>query len=107
MPPVFASWEVTSIMGLHGPSESQSSFGLTTIAGAGPTQKRHKTTLAAAQKSCGRALGEARPRAIRSGTGRGGDVTGSRVSVISSPVVAAAARANPPAAPPHPPPTLA
>jgi len=29
-------------------------------------------------KSCGQALGEAWPRAIRSGTGRGGDVTGSR-----------------------------
>jgi len=32
------------------------------------------------QKSCGQALGEAWPRANRSGTGRGGDVTGSRNS---------------------------
>jgi hypothetical protein len=31
------------------------------------------------QKSCGQPLGEGWPRAIRSGTGRGGDVTGSRV----------------------------
>jgi hypothetical protein len=31
-------------------------------------------------KSCGQALGEAWPRATRSGTGRGGDVTGSRNS---------------------------
>src|SRR6202171_6185570 len=31
------------------------------------------------QKSCGQLLGESWPRAIRSGTGRGGDVTGSRV----------------------------
>ena len=31
------------------------------------------------QKSCGQPLGEAWPRANRSGTGRGGDVTGSRV----------------------------
>jgi len=31
-------------------------------------------------KSCGQALGEAWPRANRSGTGRGGDVTGSRNS---------------------------
>ncbi|THD59376.1 MAG: alpha/beta hydrolase [Bradyrhizobium sp.] len=30
-------------------------------------------------KSCGQPLGEGWPRAIRSGTGRGGDVTGSRV----------------------------
>jgi hypothetical protein len=34
-------------------------------------------------KSCGQPLGESWPRAIRSGTGRGGDVTGSRVSVAS------------------------
>lgn len=33
------------------------------------------------QKGCGQALGEAWPRANRSGTGRGGDVTGSRVSI--------------------------
>src|SRR6516164_8878070 len=32
------------------------------------------------RKSCGQALGEAWPHAIRSGTGRGGDVTGSRNS---------------------------
>ena len=32
------------------------------------------------EKSCGQALGEAWPHAIRSGTGRGGDVTGSRNS---------------------------
>ena len=31
------------------------------------------------QKSCGQPLGDGWPRAIRSGTGRGGDVTGSRV----------------------------
>jgi hypothetical protein len=31
------------------------------------------------QKRCGQPLGEGWPRAIRSGTGRGGDVTGSRV----------------------------
>jgi hypothetical protein len=31
-------------------------------------------------KSCGQLLGESWPRAIRSGTGRGGDVTGSRSS---------------------------
>src|SRR5260370_36277266 len=74
MPPVFATWEATSIMGLHGPSESQSSFALTTIAGAGPTQKRHKTTLAAAHQRCGRGLSEARARAARDGTGRGGEV---------------------------------
>jgi hypothetical protein len=37
----------------------------------------------ARQKSCGQLLGESWPRAIRSGTGRGGDVTGSRVSVVS------------------------
>src|SRR5882724_12645855 len=34
------------------------------------------------QKSCGQLLGESWPRAIRSGTGRGGDVTGSRVSLF-------------------------
>jgi hypothetical protein len=34
-------------------------------------------------KSCGQLLGESWPRAIRSGTGRGGDMTGSRVSVVS------------------------
>jgi hypothetical protein len=32
-----------------------------------------------ASKSCGHPLGEGWPRANRSGTGRGGDVTGSRV----------------------------
>jgi predicted chitinase len=32
------------------------------------------------KKSCGQPLGEGWPRAIRSGTGRGGDVTGSRNS---------------------------
>ena len=40
--------------------------------------------IARLQKSCGQPLGEAWPRAIRSGTGRGGDVTGSRVSSIPS-----------------------
>src|SRR3954454_13337236 len=35
------------------------------------------------RKSCGQALGEAWPRAIRSGTGRGGDVTGSRNSFVT------------------------
>src|SRR3954447_5258056 len=34
-------------------------------------------------KSCVQALGEAWPRAIRSGTGRGGDVTGSRNSFVA------------------------
>ena len=34
---------------------------------------------ASAPKSCGQLLGESWPRANRSGTGRGGDVTGSRV----------------------------
>lgn len=34
----------------------------------------------AAKKSCGQPLGESWPRANRSGTGRGGDVTGSRNS---------------------------
>src|SRR5882757_11287587 len=34
------------------------------------------------QKSCGQLLGESWPRAIRSGTGRGGDVTGARNSMI-------------------------
>src|SRR6186713_3161564 len=34
-------------------------------------------------KSCGRTLGKVRPPAIRSGTGRGGDVTGSRISVVA------------------------
>jgi hypothetical protein len=34
------------------------------------------------QKSCGQLLGDSWPRAIRSGTGRGGDVTGSRVLVV-------------------------
>src|SRR5260370_40031425 len=42
------------------------------------------------KKSCGQLLGESWPRAIRSGTGRGGDVTGSRVSVISLLVIAGA-----------------
>src|ERR1700674_4257055 len=37
-----------------------------------------------AQKSCGQLLGESWPRAIRSGTGRGGDVTGSRVLLLFS-----------------------
>lgn len=36
------------------------------------------------KKSCGQALGEAWPRANRSGTGRGGDVTGSRVLLSRS-----------------------
>src|SRR5882757_5573247 len=34
------------------------------------------------EKSCGQLLGESWPRANRSGTGRGGDVTGSRNSMI-------------------------
>src|SRR3982074_162924 len=40
------------------------------------------------QKSCGQLLGESWPRAIRSGTGRGGDVTGSRVSLLGLSVIA-------------------
>src|ERR1700730_683483 len=52
-----------------------------------PVHKRRK-------KSCGQLLGESWPRAIRSGTGRGGDVTGSRVSVISLSAVAGAGSGN-------------
>src|SRR3954451_11930075 len=44
-------------------------------------------------KSCGQLLGESWPRAIRSGTGRGGDVTGSRVSSCSC-LLSAIARAG-------------
>src|SRR4051794_14958868 len=44
-------------------------------------------------KSCGQLLGESWPRAIRSGTGRGGDVTGSRVSSCSF-LLSAIARAG-------------
>src|SRR6266513_4483337 len=39
----------------------------------------NKSSTCRPQKSCGQPLGESWPRAIRSGTGRGGDVTGSRV----------------------------
>src|SRR5580693_2811370 len=46
--------------------------------------------LAATQKSCGQLLGESWPRAIRSGTGRGGDVTGSRVPLFPCSVIAGA-----------------
>ncbi|MTV12076.1 hypothetical protein FDV58_21185 [Bradyrhizobium elkanii] len=37
-----------------------------------------QASIDAAQKGCGQPLGEGWPRANRSGTGRGGDVTGSR-----------------------------
>src|ERR1700686_3491346 len=49
--------------------------------------------LSGSAKSCGQLLGESWPRAIRSGTGRGGDVTGSRVSVKSL-VIAGAGGGN-------------
>lgn len=39
-----------------------------------------------APKSCGQPLGEGWPRANRSGTGRGGDVTGSRVLKVPVPL---------------------
>src|SRR4051812_7261240 len=42
--------------------------------------KINKTNVFGRTKSCGQPLGEGWPRAIRSGTGRGGDVTGSRNS---------------------------
>src|SRR5436853_7635317 len=47
-------------------------------------EKLKQNSEIATPKSCGQPLGEAWPRAIRSGTGRGGDVTGSRVLKNSS-----------------------
>jgi len=41
--------------------------------------RSRRRAMSAPQKSCGQLLGESWPRAIRPGTGRGGDVTGSRV----------------------------
>src|SRR5216683_8362244 len=44
-----------------------------------PARFAHCSAIESSPKSCGQLLGESWPRAIRSGTGRGGDVTGSRV----------------------------
>src|ERR1700687_1491637 len=57
------------------------------MAAAGPRQN----SAYGGAKSCGQLLGESWPRAIRSGTGRGGDVTGARVSVVSKLIVIAGA----------------
>src|SRR6478736_7896871 len=78
MPPVFASCAVTSIMGLQNPPECEGSRAYH----RGGRRAQTKQRLRQCKKGCGQPLGEGWPRAIRSGTGRGGDVTGSRVSVF-------------------------
>src|ERR1700738_1488187 len=73
IPPVPASRDVTSLMELPSPPGREGSRIYHNL-GYGTQPKQGS----AAQKSCGQPLGEGWPRAIRSGTGRGGGVTGSR-----------------------------
>src|ERR1700676_3065177 len=76
-PSAFASWEVTSIMGFQSRWESESSRTY--------HNRRCETQPElgfGGTKSCAQLLGESWARAIRSGTGGGGDVTGSRVSLF-------------------------
>src|SRR6266480_7048264 len=62
-------------MGLQNPPECEASRAYH----KGGRRAQTKQRLRQCKKSCGQPLGESWPRAIRSGTGRGGDVTGSRV----------------------------